>query len=174
MFKQDIKTITQANNYYKKDAGAFYDTISNHPKDNVNKEMKSFVRAFEVCSRSSFYDYCVFILPNHLEYFSQIEITENMLNDIKEKSNFYVIIGRTGDVKTVTSSPTRSIPAGCKQFMDNQNQAKQEFDNEFKEREQKLIKEYRTMMVEALRGVYDPSVSVTSNITSGSSSKLND
>ncbi|KAF0492463.1 biogenesis of lysosome-related organelles complex 1 subunit 5-like [Gigaspora margarita] len=48
-----------------------------------------------------------------------------------------------------------------KQFMGNQNQAKQEFDNEFKEREQKLIKEYRTMMEEALRGVYDPSASVT-------------
>ncbi|KAF0377392.1 hypothetical protein F8M41_012591 [Gigaspora margarita] len=121
MFKQDIKTITQ---------------------DNVNKEVKSFVREFEVCSRSSFYDYCVFILPNHLEYFSQIEITENMQDR--------------------------------KQFMDNQNQANQEFDNEFKEREQKLIKEYRTMIEEALRGVYDPSASVTSNITSESSSKHND
>ncbi|KAF0489657.1 biogenesis of lysosome-related organelles complex 1 subunit 5-like [Gigaspora margarita] len=104
MFKQDIKTITQ-------DAGTFYDTIFNHPKDNVNKEIKSFVREFE---------------------------------------------------------------QDRKQFMDNQNQAKQEFDNEFKEREQKLIKEYRTMMEEALRGVYDPSASVTSNITSGSSSKHND
>ncbi|CAG8855256.1 36445_t:CDS:2, partial [Gigaspora margarita] len=39
MFKQDIKTITQ-------DAGTFYDTIFNHPKDNVNKEIKSFVREF--------------------------------------------------------------------------------------------------------------------------------
>ncbi|CAG8845763.1 1559_t:CDS:2, partial [Gigaspora margarita] len=35
MFKQDTKTITQ-------DAGTFYDTIFNHPKDNVNKEIKSF------------------------------------------------------------------------------------------------------------------------------------
>ncbi|KAF0377393.1 biogenesis of lysosome-related organelles complex 1 subunit 5-like [Gigaspora margarita] len=61
-----------------------------------------------------------------------------------------------------------------KQFMDNQNQAKQEFDNDFKEREQNLIKEYRTMMEEALRGVYDPSASVTSNITSGNNSKHND
>ncbi|CAG8551240.1 9535_t:CDS:2, partial [Racocetra fulgida] len=54
----------------------------------------------------------------------------------------------------------------------DQNRAKKEFDQEFKEREQKLIKEYRIMMEEALRG---PSVfDTSSNITSGSSSKHDD
>ncbi|KAF0467089.1 biogenesis of lysosome-related organelles complex 1 subunit 5-like [Gigaspora margarita] len=122
MFKQDVKTITQ-------DAGTFYDTIFNHPKDNVNKEIKSFVREFE-SNRNN----------------------RNMSRRLRQDP----------------------YQQDRKQFMDNQNQAKQEFDNEFKEREQKLIKEYRTMMEEALRGVYDPSASVTSNITSGSSSKHND
>ncbi|CAG8839235.1 22461_t:CDS:2, partial [Gigaspora margarita] len=138
MFKQDIKTITQ-------DAGTFYDTIFNHPKDNVNKEIKSFVREFESNRNNREYgnlEKCIVLAQGAADKFSSgTFLFDKKLNDIKEKSNFYVIIGRTGDVKT--------------------------------EREQKLIKEYRTMIEEALRGVYDPSASVTSNITSGSSSKNN-
>ncbi|KAF0377391.1 biogenesis of lysosome-related organelles complex 1 subunit 5-like [Gigaspora margarita] len=176
MFKQDIKTITQ-------DAGTFYGTIFNHPKDNVNKEIKSFVREFESNRNNREYgnlEKCIVLAQGAPDKFSSgTFLFDKNMNDVKEKLNnakptFTSLLEDLETLKQSRRLRQDLYQQDRKQFMDNQNQAKQEFDNEFKEREQKLIKEYRTMMEEALRGVYDPSASVTSNITSGSSSKHND
>ncbi|KAF0482042.1 biogenesis of lysosome-related organelles complex 1 subunit 5-like [Gigaspora margarita] len=76
---------------------------------------------------------------------------DKKLNDIKEKLNnakptFTSLLEELETLKQSRHLRQDPYQQDRKQFMDNQNQAKQEFDNEFKEREQKLIKEYRTMM----------------------------
>ncbi|RIB12847.1 organelle biogenesis, muted-like protein [Gigaspora rosea] len=177
MFKQDIKTIIQ-------DAGTFYDTIFNHPKENVDKEIKSFVREFESNRNNREYgnlEKCIVLAQGAPDKFSSgTFLFDKKLNDVKEKLNnskpaFTSLLEELETLKQSRRLRQDPYQQDRKQFIDNQNQAKQEFDNEFREREQKLIKEYRTMMEEALRGAYDPSsASVTSNITSGSSSKHND
>ncbi|CAG8847054.1 29999_t:CDS:2, partial [Gigaspora margarita] len=129
-------------------AGTFYDTIFNHPKDNVNKEIKSFVREFESNRNNREYgnlEKCIVLAQGAPDKFSNGTFHfDKKLNDVKEKLN--------------NAKPT------FMSLLEELEMLKQ----------QKLIKEYRTMIEEALRGVYDPSASVTSNITSGSSSKHND
>ncbi|KAF0472754.1 biogenesis of lysosome-related organelles complex 1 subunit 5-like [Gigaspora margarita] len=84
MFKQDIKTITQV-------AGTFYDTIFNHPKDNVNKEIKSFVREFESNRNNREYgnlEKCIVLAQGAPDKFSSgTFLFDKKLNDVKEKLN---------------------------------------------------------------------------------------
>ncbi|KAF0482039.1 biogenesis of lysosome-related organelles complex 1 subunit 5-like [Gigaspora margarita] len=150
MFKQDIKTITQ--------------------------EIKSFVREFESNRNNREYgnlEKCIVLAQGALDKFSSgTFLFDKKLNDVKEKLNnakptFTSLLEELETLKQSRRLRQDLYQQDHKQFMDNQN-------HEFKVRDQKLIKEYRTIMEEALRGVYDPSASVTSNITSGSSSKHND
>ncbi|CAG8731969.1 16417_t:CDS:2, partial [Racocetra persica] len=163
------------------DTGTFYDTIFNHPKDNVDKEIKSFVREFELNRNNREYgnlEKCIVLTQNAPDKFSSgTFLFDKKLNDVTEKLNnvkpiFTSLLEELGTLKQGTRIRQDPYKQDRQQFLDDQNRAKKEFDQEFKEREQKLIKEYRIMMEEALRGpsVFDKS----SNITSGSSSKHDD
>ncbi|CAG8524556.1 13841_t:CDS:2 [Dentiscutata erythropus] len=178
MFKQDIKTITQ-------DAGTFYDTIFNHPKETIEKEIKSFIREFESNRNNREYgnlEKCIVLAqgaPDKLS--SGTFLFDKKLNDVKEKLNnakpiFTSLLEELETLKQSRRLQQDPHQEDRKQLLDNQNHAKKEFDKEFKEREQKLIKEYRIIMEEALRGVYDPSESSNKNNdrTPEGSSKHND
>ncbi|KAF0482058.1 biogenesis of lysosome-related organelles complex 1 subunit 5-like [Gigaspora margarita] len=132
MFKQDIKTITQ-------DAGTFYDTVFNHPKDNVDKEIKSF-------SNRNNREYgnlekCIVLAQGAPDKFSSgTFLFDKKLNDVKEKLNnakptFASLLEKLETLKQSRRLRQDPYQQDRKQFMDYQNQAKQEFDNEFKERE---------------------------------------
>ncbi|CAG8511971.1 6464_t:CDS:2 [Cetraspora pellucida] len=174
MFKQDLKTIVQ-------DTGTFYDTIFNHPKDNVDKEVKSFVREFELNRNNREYGdlkKCIVLTQNAPDKFSSgTFLFDKKLNDVTEKLNnvkpiFTSLLEELETLKQGRHIPQDPYKQDRQQFLNDQNRARKEFDQEFKEREQKLIKEYRIMMEEALRG---PSVfDTSSNITSRNSSKPND
>ncbi|RGB27605.1 hypothetical protein C1646_673861 [Rhizophagus diaphanus] len=128
MYKAETKNIVRGK---KVVFSNFYDTIFNHPKENVEKEIKTFVREFELNKNG------------------------------REESNLHKCIVYTQDAPdkyTDGNRQSRSDPyqKERKEFLKGIEKAKKNYEEEMKEREQELVKEYRLLMEEAVRGVAPP------------------
>ncbi|CAG8564070.1 3398_t:CDS:2 [Diversispora eburnea] len=114
-----------------KNIGNLYNTIFNHPKSSVDKEIKLFVQEFE-SNRNG-------------------RETENLKKSIayaQDAPNKY-----ENGISLLNKKLDKR-----REFLREQENAKNKLDQEFKLKEQELISEYRLMMEEALRGVDNFSV----------------
>ncbi|RHZ87171.1 hypothetical protein Glove_40g52 [Diversispora epigaea] len=165
MFKQDSKTIAQ---------GKFiYILILYHFWSSVDKEIKLFVQEFESNRNGreteNLKKSIAYAQDAPDKYESGISSLNKKLDGVskKLKESKQILENISAELTELKKNRHSDVYVEeRKEFLREQENAKNKLDQEFKLKEQALISEYRLMMEEALRGVDDFSV-ISSSGNSG-------
>ncbi|CAG8448834.1 12560_t:CDS:2 [Acaulospora colombiana] len=184
MFKQDTKKVVQGKQFVSfliclKQQDSVVNSIFNHPKSMVDKEIKLFVQEFEVICNQSIVYLATFETnrndrePENLKrciacaqdspdkYEGGISSLSKKLNDVSAKLKesrpvFENLLAELTELKERRKNIEDPYFEERREFLKEQDHAKSKLDEEFKTKEQELVNTYRLMMEEELRGTYDP------------------
>ncbi|CAG8717443.1 10939_t:CDS:2 [Rhizophagus irregularis] len=162
MYKAETKNIVRGKKIVFSN---FYDTIFNHPKENVEKEIKTFVREFELNKNgreeANLHKCIVYTQDAPDKYTDGVTSLNKKLIGVNEKlqnakPTFETLLSELTELRQNRQSRSDPYQKERKEFLKGIEKAKKNYEEEMKEREQELVKEYRLLMEEAVRGVAPP------------------
>ncbi|CAG8514465.1 10451_t:CDS:2 [Funneliformis caledonium] len=137
----------------------FYETIFNHPKESVDKEIKTFSDR-NGRENTNLQKCIVYAQDAPDKYTDGVASLSKKLSGVNDKLQvakpaFETLLTELTELRQNSKNKSDPYHAERKEFLKEINKAKKDYDKEMKNREQELVTEYRLKLEETLRGV-DP------------------